>query len=269
MPASDDATPALPGLSPICGRPIEVRFDGGLMSSDGGLLVLRQIEQRLGIARRLAACMSDPRAPERIAHGLDEIIRFRMLMITAGYEDGNDANSLRSDPLFKLAMDRLPEHRDLCSQSTVSRAENLPDRHALLRMGRAMVDHYCESFRQVPRRIALDIDDTFDAVHRGQQLRLFNAHYDDCGFQQIVVFEGEGRMSAALLRPACRPTGLEAVTIALAAKAGGEKLRPTQQTITATTKPAAALARRMPRCGSRPETSPHPRIAAHSGSRRR
>jgi hypothetical protein len=76
-------------------------------------LVLRQIEQRLGIARRLAACMHDPRAPERIAHGLDAIIRFRMLMIAAGYEDGNDADTLRTDPLFKLAMDRLPEHRDL------------------------------------------------------------------------------------------------------------------------------------------------------------
>ena len=103
MPASDQAIPVLPGLSPICGRPIEARFDGGLMSSDGGLLVLRQIEQRLGIAGRLAACMHDPRAPERIAHGLDEIIRFRMLMIAAGYEDGNDADTLRTDPLFKLS----------------------------------------------------------------------------------------------------------------------------------------------------------------------
>ena len=106
-----------------------------MMSSDGGLLVLREIEQRLGIAKRIAACIHDPRAPERIVHGLDEIIRFRMLMIAAGYEDGNDADSLRTDPLFKLAMDRLPDHGDLCSQSTVSRTENLPDRHALLRMG--------------------------------------------------------------------------------------------------------------------------------------
>src|SRR6059058_1290854 len=136
MPASDQASPILPGLSPICGRAIEARFDGELMSSDGGLLVLREVEQRLGIAGRLAACIRDPRAPERIVHGLDEIIRFRMLMIAAGYEDGNDADSLRADPLFKLAMDRLPEHGDLCSQSTVSRAENLPDRHALLRMAR-------------------------------------------------------------------------------------------------------------------------------------
>ena len=86
-------------------------------------------------------------------------------------------------------------------------AENLPDARALLRMGQAMVAHYCQSFRRVPRRIVLDIDDTFDAVHGGQQLRLFNAHYDEYGFQPIVVFDGEGRMVAAVLRPACRPTG--------------------------------------------------------------
>ena len=121
--------PVLPGLSQICGRAIEARFDGALMSSDGGLLVLREIEQRLGIAGRLANCIRDRRAPERIVHGLDEIIRFRMLMIAAGYEDGNDADALRTDPMLKLAMDRVPEEGDLCSQSTVSRAENLPDRH--------------------------------------------------------------------------------------------------------------------------------------------
>ena len=75
MPATDEATPILPGLSPILGRAIEARFDGAMMSSDGGLLVLREIEQRLGIAKHLAACIHDPRAPERIVHGLDEIIR--------------------------------------------------------------------------------------------------------------------------------------------------------------------------------------------------
>ena len=211
MPASDEASPILPGLSPICGRPIVARFDGAQLSSDGGLLVLREVEQRLGIARRLAGCIVDPRSAERILHQLEEIIRFRMLMIAAGYEDGSDADSLRTDPMFKLAMDRLPEHAELCSQSTVSRAENLPDVRALLRMGRAMVDHYCASFRRVPRRIVLDIDDTFDAVHGGQQLRLFNAHYDEYSFQPIVVFDGDGRMIAAVLRPASRPTGRQIV----------------------------------------------------------
>ena len=72
-----------------------------------------------------------------------------------------------------------------------------------------MVDLYCESFRQVPKRIVLDVDDTFDAVHGGQQLRLFNAHYDEYGFQPIVVFDGEGRFITAVLRPAKRPGGKE------------------------------------------------------------
>ncbi len=89
------------------------------------------------------------------------------------------------------------------------RLENLPDARALLRMGRAMVDLYCESFRQVPKRITLDIDDTFDAVHGGQQLRLFNAHYDEYGFQPIVVFDAGGRFIATVLRPAKRPGGKE------------------------------------------------------------
>ena len=207
MPATIETTATLPGLSPVRGKPIVARFDTAHLCSDGGLLALREVENRLGIAQRLAACIDDPRAPEKVTHSLDEIIRFRMLMIAAGYEDGNDADALRRDPMFKLAMERLPEDSDLCSQPTISRAENLPDARALLRMGQAMVAHYCQSFRRVPRRIVLDIDDTFDAVHGGQQLRLFNAHYDEYGFQPIVVFDGEGRMVAAVLRPACRPTG--------------------------------------------------------------
>jgi hypothetical protein len=151
----------------------------------------------------------DPRAPEQITHSLADIIRFRVLMIGAGYEDGIDANCLRSDPMFKMALDRTPSDRELCSQSTISRLENLPDARALLRMGRAMVDLYCESFAKVPKRITLDIDDTFDAVHGGQQLALFNGHYDEYGFQPIVAFDGEGRFVAAMLRPAKRPSGKE------------------------------------------------------------
>jgi hypothetical protein len=204
-----DSMLPLPGLSPVSGKTVVAKFDGGLLSSDGGILVLREIEQRLRVADRLAACMVDPRAPELITHTLAEIIRFRLLMIGAGYEDGNDASSLRSDPMFKMALDLSPSDRELCSQSTISRLENLPDARALLGMGRALVDLYCESFHQVPKRITLDIDDTFDAVHGGQQLRLFNAHYDEYGFQPIVVFDGEGRFITAVLRPAKRPGGKE------------------------------------------------------------
>jgi hypothetical protein len=204
--------PMLPllGLSPVGGKAVVAKFDGGLLSSDGGVLALREVERRLGVADRLAACLADRRAPDQITHSLSDIIRFRLLMISAGYEDGNDASRLRGDPLFKMAMELTPSDRRLCSQSTISRLENLPDARALLRMGRAMVDLYCASFREVPKRITLDVDDTFDAVHGGQQLRLFNAHYDDYGFQPMVVFDGAGRFVAAMLRPAKRPSGKEA-----------------------------------------------------------
>jgi hypothetical protein len=204
-----DATPLLPGLSPVQGKAVVARFDGGRLSSEGGLLALREIERRLGVADRLAACLNDPRAPERVQHRLAEIIRFRMLMIAAGYQDGNDADALRRDPMFKLALDRLPSDDELCSQSTISRLENLPDVRALLRLGRALIEQYCASFRQVPKRIILDVDDTFDRVHGEQQLRLFNAYHDDYGFQPIVVFDGEGRFVTALLRPGKRPGGHE------------------------------------------------------------
>jgi hypothetical protein len=203
------STPLLPGLSPVQGKAIAARFDGGRLSSEGGLLALREIERRLGVGDRLAGCLKDPRAPERVGHRLAEIIRFRMLMIAAGYEDGNDADALRRDPMFKLALDRLPSDDELCSQSTISRLENLPDIRALLRLGRALIEQYCASFRRVPKRIILDIDDTFDRVHGAQQLRLFNAYHDDYGFQPIVVFDGEGRFVTALLRPGKRPGGRE------------------------------------------------------------
>jgi hypothetical protein len=203
--------PMLPGLSPVSGKAVVAKFDGGRLSSDGGLLMLREVEKRLGVAERLSACITDRRAPGQVRHSLAEIIRFRLLMIAAGYEDGNDAAGLRADPMFKMALDLLPSARDLCSQPTISRVENLPDPKTLVRMGRAMVDLYCQSFHQVPKRIVLDIDDTFDAVHGGQQLRLFNARHDEYGFQPIVVFDGDGRFITCVLRPAKRPGGKEIV----------------------------------------------------------
>ena len=113
----------LPGLSSASGKPVVVKFDGGLLSSDGGVLALREVEQRLRVADRLAACMIDPRAADQITHSLADVIRFRLLMISAGYEDGNDANALRRDPMFKMALDLSPIDRELCSQSTISRLE--------------------------------------------------------------------------------------------------------------------------------------------------
>src|SRR4249919_3626740 len=206
----NDPTLPLTGLSSVRSKSVVARFDGGMLSSNGGVLALAEVEKRLRVAERLAWCIDDPRCADQVVHSLADMIGFRMKMIAAGYEDGNDANRLRSDPVFKMAQDALPSGRDLASQSTICRLENLPGVRELVAMGRAMVDLYCASFRQVPKRIVLDIDDTFDAVHGGQQLRLFNAHYDEYGFQPIVVFDGGGRFVAAVLRPAKRPKGTEA-----------------------------------------------------------
>ncbi len=121
--------PFLPGLSPVGGKPVHVAFDGGRLTSDAGVLVLAEIERKLGIAERLARCIEDPRDPQRVSHSLAEMIRFRALLVAAGYPDGNDCDVLRADPAFKLAVGRLPESGDdLCSQPTMSRLENLPGR---------------------------------------------------------------------------------------------------------------------------------------------
>lgn len=213
MPASVEITARLPGLSPVSDKPIIAEFSGDGFSANGGLLTLREIDQRIGMAPCLAGHIADPREPTQVTHRIEEIVRFRMLMIAAGYEDGNDADALRHDPMFKLAMGRLPASDPLCSQSTISRLENLPDKRTLLRMGYGMIDFYCDSFRQVPRRIVLDIDDHFDAAHGAQELRVFNAYYDDHGFSPIVVFDGDGRLVASVLRPAQRPSGREIVIL--------------------------------------------------------
>jgi len=104
-PAMAENAPFLPGLSPVIGKPVHVAFDGGRLTSDAGVLVLAEIERRLGLAERLAACLNDPRSPDRVQHGLAEMIRFRTLMIAAGYEDANDCEALRADPAFKMAVE--------------------------------------------------------------------------------------------------------------------------------------------------------------------
>lgn len=208
-------TPFLPGLSPVDGKHVQVAFDGGLQSSDGGVLLLREVDRRLGLAERLAACIPDWRDPESISHALAEMLRFRMFAIAAGYEDADDCDSLRRDPIFKLALGRGPETGEaLCSQPTMSRLENRVSWRTLIRLQAALIDQFCASWKHVPRRLELDIDDTWDDVHGGQQLALFNAHYDGYGFLPMHIYEAtSGKLVAAILRPGKTPTGKEIKTI--------------------------------------------------------
>ncbi len=211
----DETTPYLPGLSPVENKQLCARFDGGRLSSDGGVLVLREIEKRLGLAACLAGCLTDRRVPASTTHSHTDMIGARLFAIACGYEDCDDLDVLRADPAFKLACGRLPESGgDLMSQPTLSRLENAPSWRALARMGLSMIDLFCDSFTRVPSRIVLDIDDTDDAVHGGQQLALFNAHYDGYCFQPIHIFEAAtGKPVLSLLRPGKRPSGAEAARV--------------------------------------------------------
>ena len=138
-----------------------------------------------------------------------------MFAIASGYEDADDCDSLRYDPIFKMAVGRLPESGEpLCSQPTMSRLENAPSKIEIARMMAAMVDQFCSSYRRAPASITLDIDDTFDAVHGHQQLSLFNAHYDERCFLPIHIYEGTtGKPVAVILRQGKTPAGVEVRTI--------------------------------------------------------
>jgi hypothetical protein len=209
-------TTAVPfGFPALCRKKVTVAFDGGRLTSDGGVLLLAQVEQRLGLADRLAKCIEDPRDPAAVRHSIAEMVRYRALLIAAGYPDGNDCDALRADPAFKMAVGRLPESgHDLCSQPTMSRLENLPGPAALMRMLAAMIELFCDSFAQVPSRIILDIDDTEDEVHGGQQLALFNAHYDSRCFLPIHIYEASsGKPVAIFLRPGKTPDGTEVARV--------------------------------------------------------
>jgi len=206
----------LPFDLPAVGRKkVSIAFDGGMLSSNAGVLLLRGVEQRLGIAKCLAACLTDHRDPDRIDHPLIEMLRLRMFAIASGYEDTNDCTTLRDDPVFKMAVGHAPESgAPLCSQPTMSRLENAPSRTEIARMMGAMVDLFCASWKRAPVSIILDIDDTFDAVHGKQQLSLFNAHYDERCFLPIHIYEGtSGKPVTMILRAGKTPSGVEVRTI--------------------------------------------------------
>jgi hypothetical protein len=207
-------TPLPFDLPAVQRKKITVDFNGGNQSSDAGLLLLRQAERKLGVCQRLAAAMPDRRDPDRILHTMREMLMQRVSAISCGYEDANDLNRLRHDPLMKLAVDRCPESGEpLASQPTISRLENSPSKTEAARLSLAMVDQFCETV--TPGKVEMfDIDDTFVAAHGGQQLAFWNAHHDERGFATMHVYHvGSGAPVAMILRPARTPKGTEVRTV--------------------------------------------------------
>jgi hypothetical protein len=211
MPAADDDTVLPFSLPNIRKKKVTAAFDGGTISSDGGVFLVAGADKRLGLTDALASLFPDHRDPSQISHSIADILRERIFAIACGYPDGNDLDTLRADPAFKMACGRLPDSdADLASQPTLSRLENMPDLRALIRLSHGMVDLWCRSHASAPKAILLDIDDTADTVHGHQQLSLFNAHYDERCFLPIHVYDAAtGHCMVTILRPGKTPDGKE------------------------------------------------------------
>ena len=193
----------------IMGKKVEANFDGGVTSSDGGVMLLRKVESRIGIVDRIVGALCDGRHQSYIAHSYRDLIRQRVFQIACGYEDANDSNTLRCDPALKAACERLPiTGQDLASQPTLSRLENSVSRRDLYRVGEALVEAFIASYEKPPKKIVLDIDDTDDPTHGGQQLSLFHGYFDTYCYMPVHVYEGHsGKLITALLRPGRRMDG--------------------------------------------------------------
>ncbi len=211
MPAADDDTLFPFTLPNLCKKKVTAAFDGGTISSDGGVFLLVGADRRLGLIDRLATLFPDTRDLAQITHSMADILRERIYAIACGYPDGNDLDTLRSDPAFKMACGRLPESgTDLASQPTISRLENAPVLRDLIRMSRGMVDLWCQSHVKAPKSIVLDIDDTADIVHGHQQMSFFNAHQDERCFAPIHIYDADtGHCVTTILRPGKTPGGKE------------------------------------------------------------
>ncbi len=207
-------TPLPFDLPAVCRKKLTVDFDGGNQSSDGGLLLLRQAERKLGVCARLAAAMPDRRDASRVEHEMFEMVTARVSAIACGHKDAIDLNRLRHDPLMKIAVGRCPQSdAPLASQSTISRLENVPSKTEAARLTAALLDQTGTTVKP-GRQAILDIDDTFCAAHGGQQLAFWNAHHDERGFASMHIYHAQsGTPVVAILRPARTPKGTEVRTV--------------------------------------------------------
>ena len=164
---------------PIPGFTLRADFQGGALSSDFGPLLLRGIDQQIGLTHRLANAFEDKRHPSYLDHSLRDLLAQRIYQVACGYEDGNDANSLRTDPLFKLGLERAPldPTTDLASAATFSRLANSATRRDLYRLAQAFVDQFIASYATPPAVIVLDLDHTEDETHGQQEFAFYNHYY--------------------------------------------------------------------------------------------
>jgi hypothetical protein len=204
MRNEDPHVPTTPCISPIelqfQGRRAVVSADGRRVSSDGGVILLRQVDDRLGLTGRMTALLGDARDSSRVRHSRREQIRQRVYQICMGYEDCNDGDWLRHDPAFQFACDS--EGRPISSQPTLSRFENAVTGRELNQLWREFERDYVDGLDPETDLVVLDVDSTDDPTHGDQQLSFFHGFYDHHMFHPLLVLDAlSGQLITALLRP--------------------------------------------------------------------
>lgn len=205
-------------------RPVVVKFDQRHGSSDGGAILLKACDERLGLTERLAGCIVDGRQEGKVDHSIQDLVRQRLFGIACGYVDCNDAARLAQDPIQKLLIGRDPlKGAALASQSTLSRFENAPRRSDLYRMGEALAESVIERHRRRlggrnVKHVTIDLDPTDDPTHGGQQLTFFNGHYGTWCYLPVAGFvtfdrEPEQYLFCYVLRPGNAPAKQGAIGI--------------------------------------------------------
>jgi len=178
---------AWPQILDFFGTPLVIEPSQGQLSSDAGLLPIRQFDQRIRLTQAFADALDDPRDPELTEHTFLEMVRSRVYGILAGYEDQNDHDTLRADPVFKLVADRSPEDTDLASQPTLSRFENTISIKSLKRLRDVFLDQFIASFDTPPCHLIFDLDAVDDPAHGHQQLTFWHAYYDQNQYLPLVI----------------------------------------------------------------------------------
>jgi len=193
-------------LFPVPGKKVELTFSGDRISSDGGLLLLNEVENQIGIIDKVSKCITDDRDQRYVSHSIKEMLTQRILQIAAGYEDCNDSNDLRSDMILKTCVGRLPQSgEDLASQPTMSRLENAIGKKELYQIGKQLVTSFIASYAQAPKVIVLDCDDTNNNTYGQQELNFYNHFYGEHCYMPLHIYEGlSGKLVTTILKPGRR-----------------------------------------------------------------
>ena len=196
-----DCTQSHLPFSSVGKKKIQADFSGGRLTTDGGALLLREVDKRLGMIDAIANCLPDPRHPSLIKHSQREMLSQRIYSIALGYEDLNDHATLRHDPALQVATERIkkpePDH-DLSSPSTLCRLENRINRESLVRISEVFVNQFIASHHTPPEELILDFDATDDPLHGKQEGRFFHGYYDCYCYFPLYVFCGDHLLAAYL-----------------------------------------------------------------------